>query len=46
MILPGAVPLGVKKLGHEADNTVSSSAEDKNAWSYASTPPYVIMASC
>jgi hypothetical protein len=35
----GALPRGVKRLGHEADNSLASSAEVKNAWSYTSTAP-------
>jgi hypothetical protein len=37
--VPGALPLEVQRPEREADNSPSSSAEDKNAWSYASTPP-------
>jgi hypothetical protein len=36
---PGALSLGVKLPGREADHSPSSSAEVKNAWSYTSTPP-------
>jgi hypothetical protein len=35
----GALSLGVKRPGHEADHSPPSSAEVKNAWSYTSTPP-------
>jgi hypothetical protein len=35
----GALSLGVKRPGREADHSPSSSAEVKNAWSYTSTPP-------
>jgi hypothetical protein len=42
----GAVFLGVKLLGHEADHSCPSNAEVKNAWSYTSTPPYAFMAWC
>jgi len=35
----GALSLGVKQLGHEADHSPPSSAEVKNAWSYTSTQP-------
>jgi len=35
----GALPLRVKRLGREANQPPPSSAEDKNAWSYTSTPP-------
>jgi hypothetical protein len=31
--------LGAKRQGHEADHSPPSSAEEKNAWSYTSTPP-------
>jgi hypothetical protein len=34
----GALSLGVKQLGHEADHSPPSSAK-VNAWSYTSTPP-------
>jgi hypothetical protein len=37
--VPGALSLGVKQLGHEADHSPPSSAKVKNAWSYTSTPP-------
>jgi hypothetical protein len=42
----GALSLGVKRLGREADHSPPSSAEVKNAWSYTSTPQYVFMAWC
>jgi hypothetical protein len=43
----GALSLGVKRPGSEADYSPPSSAEVKNAWSYTSTPPkYVFMAWC
>jgi hypothetical protein len=35
----GALSLGVKRLGREADNSAPSSAEVKNEWSDTSTPP-------
>jgi hypothetical protein len=35
--VPGALSLGVKRPGGEADYSPPSSAED--AWSYTSTPP-------
>jgi hypothetical protein len=44
--VPGALSLGVKQLGHEADHSLPSSAEVKNGWSYISTPQYVCMAWC
>jgi hypothetical protein len=36
--VPGALSMGVKRPGREADHSPSSSAEVKNAWSYTSTP--------
>jgi len=33
----GALSLGIKQLGHEADHPLPSSAQVKNAWSYTST---------
>jgi hypothetical protein len=44
--VPGALFLGVKRPGREADYSPPSSAEVKNAWSYTSTPQYVFMAWC
>jgi hypothetical protein len=38
--------LGVKQLRCEADHSPPSSTEDKNIWSYTSTPPYAFMAWC
>jgi len=35
----GAVSLGVRRLGREADHSPPSSSEVKNAWSYTYTPP-------
>jgi hypothetical protein len=35
---------GVKRPGHEADNTSPTSAEVKKMWIYTSTPAYVFMA--
>jgi hypothetical protein len=37
--VPGALTLGIKRPGLEADHSPPSSAEVKNAWSYTSTPP-------
>jgi hypothetical protein len=37
--VPGALSLGVKWPGHEADHSATSSAEVKNVLSYTSTPP-------
>jgi hypothetical protein len=44
--VPGAPSPGVKRPGREADRSPPSSAEVKNAWSYTSTPQYVLMAWC
>jgi hypothetical protein len=44
--VPGALSLGVKRPGREADHSPPSSAEVKNALRYTSTPPYVFMAWC
>jgi hypothetical protein len=44
--VPGALSLGVKRRGREADHSPPSSAEVKNAWSYTSTPQYVFMKWC
>jgi hypothetical protein len=44
--LPGALSLGLKQPGREADHSPPSSAEVKNAWSYSSTPQYDFMAWC
>jgi hypothetical protein len=35
----GALSLGVKRPGREADHSPPSSAEVKNAWNYTSNPP-------
>jgi hypothetical protein len=40
----GALSLGVKRPGCEAEHSPPSSAEVKNAWSYTSTPQYAFMA--
>jgi hypothetical protein len=37
---------GVKRLGREADHSLPSSIEVKNARSYTSIPPYVFMTWC
>jgi hypothetical protein len=42
--VPGALPAGVKRPGHESDHTLPSSAEVKRMWIYTSTPPYAFMA--
>jgi hypothetical protein len=44
--VPGALSLGVKRPGREADHSPLSSAEVKNVWSYTSTPQYIFMAWC
>jgi hypothetical protein len=44
--VPGALALGVKRPGNEADHSPPSSAEVKNEWSCTSTPQYVFMAWC
>jgi hypothetical protein len=43
--VPGALSLGEKRLGCEADHSPPSSAEVKNAWSYTSTQ-YAFMVWC
>jgi hypothetical protein len=37
--VPGALSLGVKRPGREADHSPPPSAEIKNVWSYNSTTP-------
>jgi hypothetical protein len=37
--ISGALSIGVKRPGREADHSPPSSAEVKNAWNYTSTPP-------
>jgi hypothetical protein len=44
--VPGALSLGVKRPGGEADHSHPSSTEVKNEWSYTFTPQYVFMAWC
>jgi hypothetical protein len=44
--VPGVFTSGVKRPRREADHPPQSSAGIKNAWSYTSTPPYVIMEWC
>jgi len=39
-------PLRVMRPGRDADHSIPSNAETKNACSYTSTPPYVFVASC
>jgi len=40
----GAVSLGTKQPGREADHLPPSTAEVQNAWSYTSTPQYAFTA--
>jgi hypothetical protein len=42
----GAIALGMKWSGCEADHSPSSSAKDKNLWSYMSAPQYIFMKWC
>jgi len=35
----GALPMGIKQMGHEADHPSPFSAIVKNAWTYTFTPP-------
>jgi hypothetical protein len=37
--VPGSISLGTKRPKREVKHSPPSSAEDKNAWSYTSTPP-------
>jgi hypothetical protein len=39
--VPGALSLGVERLGREADHSPQSRAEVKNSWSYTCIPQYV-----
>jgi hypothetical protein len=41
--VPGALSLGIKRPGREADHSPPSSTGVKNAWSYTSTPQYVFI---
>jgi hypothetical protein len=43
---PGVLFPGVKREGHEADHSLISSTEVKNAWSYTFSPSYVLMVQC
>jgi hypothetical protein len=43
VMVEGGLPLGVQRQGREAEHSPSPSAELMNAWSYASTPPYIFM---
>jgi hypothetical protein len=42
--VPGALSLGVKWPGPEADHSSPTSAKIKKMWIYTSTPPYALMA--
>jgi hypothetical protein len=42
----GALSLGVKRQGREADHLPSASVEVKKMWFYIATPPYAFMALC
>jgi hypothetical protein len=42
----GALPPELKRPEIEADHSLPSSAEVKNAWRYTSTPQYVLTARC
>jgi hypothetical protein len=42
--VPGAIPPGVKRSGHEADLSPPTSVEVKNTWIYTSILPYTFMA--
>jgi hypothetical protein len=44
--VPGCLSPGIKQLEHEADHLLPSNFEVKNAWIYASPPPYIFMAWC
>jgi hypothetical protein len=44
--VPGALSLGVKRVGREADHSPSSLPMSKNVWSYTSTSQYVFIAWC
>jgi hypothetical protein len=42
--LLGALSMGVKQPGREADHPPPTCAEVRNTWIYTSTPPHVFMA--
>jgi hypothetical protein len=44
--VPGALSLGIKRSGREADHSQPSSAHVKNAWSYTSTHPIRLPSWC
>jgi hypothetical protein len=39
----GALSLGIKRSGREADHSPATSAEIKKTWFYTATPLYVFM---
>jgi len=45
-LVPGALSLGIKRSGREADHSPPSTAEVENTWSYTSIPQYVFIAWC
>ena len=42
-LLPRSIYLGVKVVEHGVPQSLQSSEEDRNDWSYAFTPPYTFM---
>jgi hypothetical protein len=44
--VPEAVSPGIKRPGPNANRSLTSSVEVKNAWSCASAPPYIFIAWC
>jgi hypothetical protein len=42
----GALSLGLKRPGREADHSPTSSAEIKNAWSYTALPQHAFVTWC
>jgi hypothetical protein len=43
---PGALSLGLKRLGREADHSLPCTAQVKNAWSCTTASPCAFMAWC
>jgi hypothetical protein len=41
--VPGALSLGVKRPGREANHSLPTSAEVKKMWIYTPTPPYTFI---
>jgi hypothetical protein len=41
--VPGALPLGIKRPGREADQSPPAWADAKRTWVYTSTTPFVFM---